>query len=210
MIRAAVYVRVSGSKRAAQAHQQTGDRAYEQNPDVQKAQILDLCRSRGWEVAEVYMDRASGARESRPGLERLMADARRRKFDLVVVFRFDRFARSTKQLLLALEEFRSLGVDFVSVHESLDTSTPMGKAMFTIIAALAEFERELIRERIVAGMEYAARCGTKSGKPSGRPRRIFDRQKARSLRAEGLSWAKLSEAMGVSASTLRRALKESG
>jgi DNA invertase Pin-like site-specific DNA recombinase len=90
-------------------------------------------------------------------------------FDVVVVWRFDRFARSLKQLALALEEFRSLGIDFVSHEEALDTSTPMGKAIFTIIAAMAELERAIIRERVMAGLDHAQRNGTKSGKPIGRP-----------------------------------------
>ena len=96
-----------------------------------------------------------------------MRDARRGEFDTVVVWRFDRFARSVKQLVLALEEFRSLGIDFVSHQETLDTSTPMGKAMFTVIAAMAELERSMIRERVVAGLDYARRHGTRSGNPWG-------------------------------------------
>jgi DNA invertase Pin-like site-specific DNA recombinase len=94
---------------------------------------------------------------------------------VVVVFRFDRFARSVKQLVLALEEFRPLGIDFVSHQEALDTATPMGKAMFTIIAAMAELERSIIRERVVAGLEYARQHGTKSRRAVGRPRAIFRR-----------------------------------
>ncbi len=113
-----------------------------------------------------------------------MRDARRGEFDVVTVWRFDRFARSVKQLVLALEEFGSLGIDFVSHQEALDTSTPMGKAMFTIIAAMAELERSVIRERVVAGLEYARRYGTKSGKAIGRPKTIFDRSAVAQLRAE--------------------------
>jgi DNA invertase Pin-like site-specific DNA recombinase len=133
-----------------------------------------------------------------------MADARRGAFDVVLVFRFDRFARSVKQLIQALEEFRSLGIDFISHQEALDTSTPMGKAMFTIIAAMAELERSVIRERILAGMEYARLRGTKSGKPVGRPRAIFRRDEARELRGQGLSWRQIARKLGVSATTVRR------
>src|SRR6266705_27819 len=114
-------------------------------------------------------DRAGGDKESRPGLDALMGDARRGAFNVVIVWRFDRFARSVKQLVLALEEFRSLGMDFVSHQEALDTSAPMGKAMFTIIAAMAELERSVIRERVVAGLEHARQYGTRSGRPVGRP-----------------------------------------
>ena len=104
-----------------------------------------------------------------------MQEARRGAFDVVVVWGFDRFARSIEQLVLALAEFRSLGIDFVSSQEALDTSTPMGKAMFTIIGAMAELDRNVIRERIVAGLEHAKAHGTKSGAAVGRPQAIFDR-----------------------------------
>jgi DNA invertase Pin-like site-specific DNA recombinase len=122
-----------------------------------------------------------------------------------VVFRFDRFARSVKQLVLALEEFRSLGIDFISHQEALDTSTPMGKAMFTIIAAMAELERSVIRDRVIAGLEYARQHGTKSGRPIGRPRAVFRRDRAKELRAQGCSWQQIARTMGVSVASVRRA-----
>lgn len=95
----------------------------------------------------------------------------------MVVWRFDRFARSVKQLVMALEEFRTLGIEFISHQEALDTSTPMGKAMFTIIAAMAELERSVIRERVMAGLEYARAHGTKSGRPVGRPKKYSTARK---------------------------------
>jgi len=107
-----------------------------------------------------------------------VVDARRGAFNVVVVWRFDRFARSVKQLVLALEEFRCLGIDFVSHQEALDTSTPMGKAMFTVIAAMAELERGVIRERVLAGLEYARQRGIRSGRPVGRPPAVFRRDQA--------------------------------
>ena len=113
-----------------------------QNPEVQLEPLKELIQQRGWNLFRVYSDRMSGAKQARPGLEALMGDARRGKFQVVLVWRFDRFARSVKQLVLALVEFRSLGIDFVSHQEALDTSTPMGKAMFTIIAAITELERD--------------------------------------------------------------------
>jgi len=97
-----------------------------------------------------------------------MDDARKRKFDAMVVWRFDRFARSTKHLLLALEEFRSLGIQFISYQENIDTSSPLGQALFTIVSAVAQLERDLIRERITAGIRNARA----NGKQLGRPRRI--------------------------------------
>jgi len=125
--RAAIYVQVSTAGRAR------GTSAFEQNPEVQEEPLRQLIAHRGWTLADVYSDRMSGAKENRPGLKKLMQDARRGKFDIVLVWRFDRFARSIEQLVTALAEFRALGIDFVSCQEALDTSTPMGKAMFTII-----------------------------------------------------------------------------
>jgi DNA invertase Pin-like site-specific DNA recombinase len=109
----------------------------EQNPEVQEAPLRATAEQRGWSLVRVYSDRMSGSKSDRPGLNALMRDARRGAFDMVVVWRFDRFARSIEQLVLALAEFRTLGIDFVSSQEALDTSTPMGKAMFTIIGAMA-------------------------------------------------------------------------
>ena len=143
-----------------------------QNPEVQLEPLKALVQQCGWSLFRVYADRMSGAKQARPGLQALMSDASRGKFHVVLVWRFDRLARSVKQLVLALEEFRSLSVDFVSHQEALDTGTPMGKAMFTIIAAIAELERSIIRERVMAGLEHAKKSGTKSCRPIGRPRRI--------------------------------------
>jgi DNA invertase Pin-like site-specific DNA recombinase len=183
MTRAAIYTRVSKATKSEHGDA-TGQ---DQNPAVQEQPLRDLVQQRGWELYAIYTDRASGAKEGRPGLDDLMADARRGAFNVVVVWRFDRFARSVKQLVLALEEFRTLGIDFVSHQEALDTSTPMGRAMFTIIAAMAELERTVIRDRVAAGLEYARAHGTKSGKPVGRPRRVFDHEQVAALNAEGMS-----------------------
>jgi DNA invertase Pin-like site-specific DNA recombinase len=150
----------------------------------------------------------SGAKERRPGVDSLMADARRGQFGVLVVWRFDRFARSVKQLVLALEEFRALGIDFISHQEALDTSTPMGKAMFTIVAALAELERSIIRERVTAGMEHARRNGTRSGTPIGRPRAVFRADLVPELRQQGLSWRQAARRLGVGSATVRRAYRE--
>src|SRR5215472_6830597 len=168
--RAALYVRVSTTNRAAR-----NQVVFEQNPEVQELPLRQMAEQRGWSVVRVYSDRMSAAAESRPGLTALMQDARRGAFDVVVVFRFDRFARSVKQLVLALEEFRALGIGFVSQQEALDTSTPMGEAMFAIIAAMAQLERRVIQERVIAGIEHAKAKGTKSGAAIGRPRVVFDR-----------------------------------
>jgi DNA invertase Pin-like site-specific DNA recombinase len=202
--RACLYLRVSTASKT-----KYDNGTFNQNPAVQEQPLRELITQRGWLLTRVYSDRASGTKERRPGLDALMADARRGIFDVVLVFRFDRFARSVKQLVLALEEFRSLGIDFISYQESLDTSTPIGRLMFTIIAGMAELERSVIRERIMAGMEYARVRGTKSGKPVGRPQVIFRRDKARELRDQGLSWRQIARQLGVSSTTVRRVCTQS-
>jgi DNA invertase Pin-like site-specific DNA recombinase len=130
-----------------------------------------------------------------------MTDARRRRFDAVLVARFDRFARSTKHLVLALEEFQSLGIDFISLSESVDTSTPMGRMVFSVIGAVAELERWLIRERVVMGLNRAK----KAGKRLGRPRVCVDAAAVGQLRAQGRSWAEISVSLGISRGAAQRA-----
>ena len=139
-----------------------------QDPEAQLQPLRQMCGGRGWKVVHEYVDHGfSGAKESRPGLDQLMDDARlgRRNFEAVVCWKFDRFARSTKHLLRALETFDGLGIAFVSLTESVDTSTPYGKLVFTILGAVAELERSLIAERIKNGMKKqgAKKPGRKIG-----------------------------------------------
>jgi DNA invertase Pin-like site-specific DNA recombinase len=149
---------------------------------MQLGELREYCRRRHWEVADEFIDRAvSGARESRPALNKLWTEARRRRFDAVVVYRYDRFARSLRQLVSALDEFRSLGIDFVSLHEGVDTSTPNGRLIFGIFATIAEFERELIRDRVRSGMMVAR----SRGKQIGRPRAELNTSYIRLLLAQG-------------------------
>ena len=147
----------------------------------------------------------SGAKEQRPALNRLLADCRKRLVDAVVVYRYDRFARSLRHLLNALEEFRSLGVDFISLHEGVDTSTPNGRLVFGIFASIAEFERELIRGRVRSGLASARA----KGKRLGRPKATVNASRVAVLRAQGRSWAKIAEELGVGESTVRRAAQKS-
>ena len=199
--RAAIYVRVSTATKFRQ-----GDTVgYDQNPAVKEQPLRDLVAQRDWMLYKVYSGRSSGATERRPGVDALMADARRGAFEVVVVFRFDRFARSVKQLVLALEEFRKRGIDFISHQEALDTSTPMGEAMFAIIAAMAQLERSIIRERVQAGIAHARLRGTKSGRPIGRPRAVFNRPQAVELRSHGMSWGKIAKKLGTTVTSVRRA-----
>jgi DNA invertase Pin-like site-specific DNA recombinase len=146
----------------------------------------------------------SGAKDSRPQLNRLMADAKKRRFDAVIVWRFDRFARSVSHLLRALEEFRSLGIEFVSLSEQVDTSTPARKPVFTVLGAVAELERSLIAERVQAGLRNARA----KGKRLGRPRKIADPRVIIRLRSEGASWRTISAALGVSTATAFNAVSK--
>jgi len=174
-----------------------------QTTENQKRDLTRYCDSRDWPVAQVFEDvGVSGAKDSRPALDDLMRQAKQKKFNTVVVWKFDRFARSTQHLLQALQEFQALGIDFVSYSEGIDTSTPMGKMIFTFLAAIAEFERSLIKERVKAGIERAKAQGVHCG----RPRVGFDVNKALRLKREGMSWSQLAKRMKVSVSTLRRTL----
>ena len=180
--RVALYARVSTSNG-------------QQDPDMQLRELREFVERRGWHVAEVYTDAGvSGAKASRPALNRLMVDAARRRFDAVVVWRFDRFARSVSHLLRALENFQALGIDFVSLSENVDTSTPTGKMIFTVLGAVAELERSLIVERVKAGLRNARA----KGKKLGRPRIHLDESRIETLRASGASWREVASELGVS------------
>src|SRR5712675_1015283 len=137
-----------------------------QEVEMQLRELIEYCQRRGWEVVQEYVDVGiSGGKEKRPELDKLLADAHKRHFDAVVVWRFDRFARSVSHLLRALETFKSLGIEFVSLSEQVDTSTPTGKMIFTVLAAVAELERSLIVERVRAGLRNARAKGKRLGRP---------------------------------------------
>jgi len=176
-----------------------------QDPETQLMALRDYAKARKLEVFSEYTDVGiSGSKDSRPALNRLMADARKRRFDAVLVARFDRFARSTRHLVLALEEFNALGVDFISLSESVDTSTPMGKMVYTVIAAVAELERSLIRERVVMGLQRAKAQGKRLGRPSGTKANV---RKIQKLKGQGLSIRRIASEMNISKSTISRLLK---
>lgn len=203
-MRAALYTRVSTATRGRH-----GDTlAYDQNPEVQQDILREAAKARGWEVHAVYVDRASGAKEARPGLAQAMADARRRRFDVLMLFKFDRLSRSVRHFLQVVEELRAAGVGLYSHEQALDTTTPMGQFTLTMFAALAELERGVIRERVIAGLDYAKRHGTKSGMAIGRPRAVFRRDKVRELRDQGLSWREIAQTLGATVGTVRRAYKD--
>jgi DNA invertase Pin-like site-specific DNA recombinase len=176
----------------------------DQSCDLQLRDLRAYCAARQFSVLHEYVDVGeSGAKDSRPQLNELMAAARKRKIDAVVVWRFDRFARSTKHLLLALEEFRSLGIQFFSYQENIDTSSPLGQALFTIVSAVAQLERDLIRERVSAGIRNARACG----KQLGRPRRIVNGDEVRLLRSNGASLRQIAEKLGIGYGTVRLRLR---
>jgi DNA invertase Pin-like site-specific DNA recombinase len=151
-LRCAFYVRVSTNNG-------------QQNPEVQLNDMRPFAESRDWQLVGEYVDHCTGSKESRPELNRLLADARQRKFDVIVVWKLDRFARSLKHLVIALAEFESLGVQFVSLKDNLDLTTASGRLMFQIIGAMAEFERSLIQERVRAGLRNARAKGKRLGRP---------------------------------------------
>jgi DNA invertase Pin-like site-specific DNA recombinase len=174
-----------------------------QSPEMQLGELRAFCERRGWPLAGEYVDAGvSGSKEYRPQLDRLLTDCRRRRVDVVCVYRYDRFARSLRQLINALEDFRSLGIDFISLHEGVDTSTANGRLVFGIFASIAEFERELIRDRVRSGLAAAKA----KGKRLGRPRVTVDAARVAILRAQGRSWREIVLETGISKGTAQRAL----
>src|ERR1017187_7008060 len=177
-----------------------------QHPEMQLAELREYASRRGWEIMGEYVDEGvSGSKESRPELNRLMADAHRRQLDIVLVWKIDRFGRSLRHLVNALADLDSYGVTFASLKDSLDLSTPSGRLMFQIIGAMAEFERALIQERVKAGLQNARR----NGKQLGRPRRVVDHDGIFRLKSEGHSLRDIAEKLGVGYGTVRMRL-ESG
>ncbi len=166
------------------------------------SQLLDLRRyfsERGWDIFKEYVDEGiSGTKDSRPALNELMDNAKKRRFDVVLVWRFDRFARSTRHLINALEEFKNLKIDFVSYQENIDTSSPLGSAIFTIISAVAQLEKDIIAERVKAGLRRAK----ENGKRLGRPAAEIDPAEVHRLREQGLSFRAIARQLGVSHPTV--------
>jgi DNA invertase Pin-like site-specific DNA recombinase len=188
-IRMAIYARVSTTNHG-------------QDVNMQLRELREYCERRGWQIAGEYTDVGiSGSKDSRPELNRLMADAKQRRFDAVCVWKLDRFGRSLRHLVNALADLESLGVSFTSIKDNLDLSTPSGRLMFQIIGAMAEFERSLIQERVKAGLRNARA----KGKTLGRPRKVVDAGRIAALRAEGFSWRAIASELGVGLATLHRA-----
>jgi DNA invertase Pin-like site-specific DNA recombinase len=185
--RVALYARVSTSNG-------------QQDPEMQLRELREYAKHREMTIVGEYIDRMTGSKDSRPSLNRLMADAGQRKFDAVLVWKLDRFGRSLRHLVNALAELEALGLTFVSLRDNLDLSTPSGRLMFQIIGAMAEFERSLIQERVKAGMRNARA----KGKRLGRPRADVDESRVQALRASGASWRAVAEKLGVGVGTVHR------
>ncbi len=186
--KAALYVRVSTAG---------------QTTDNQTLELKQFCERQNWTIVKIYEDHAiSGSQHDRPALDELLTDAKKGKFDVVVVWKIDRLARSTSHLLEILNHLRASKVDFCSSTQGIDTTTAHGRMIFTFLGAISEFERELITERVTAGIARAKLEGVKFG----RPHVGFDINKALELRQEGLSWGMLAKRTGVSSATLRRTL----
>ena len=188
-MRAAIYARVS-----------TND----QHNEIQIKELTDYLQRRGWELAGVYQDQMSGAKAQRPGLDALMAGARLHKFDAVVVMKLDRFGRSLINCVAGIQELTAAGVRFLATSQGLDTdvSNPTSRLLLHILAAVAEFERELIRERVSAGLKHAKAKGTRIG----RPRRVFDRQRALDMREQGMSYPQIAASLRVGYGTVVRGI----
>ncbi|MFC1462153.1 recombinase family protein [Verrucomicrobiota bacterium] len=185
--RVAVYARVS-----------SGDGR--QSVEGQLVTLRQYCSQRGFRIHKEYCDEMSGARDDRPQFQALMDACRKRTVDSVLTFRFDRLSRSTKTLIEALEEFRELGIDFISYSENIDTSTPIGKCMYTVISAFSAMEREICRERIINGLRN-------TDKKLGAPRKQFDTARAIELKNQGWGCRRIGKALGVSYGTIYNYLK---
>ena len=187
--RVAIYVRVSTK---------------DQSVDMQLNDLERYSKERSLNVFKVYQDNGvSGTKETRPALNDLMNDAKKRRFDTVLVWRFDRFARSTKHLVNALYEFRNLGIDFISYQENIDTSSPLGEAIFTIISAMSKLERDIIAERVKGGLRKARA----NGKRLGRPYSDINVNRVIKCKEQGMSIREIAKEMGLSRSKVERTLK---
>ena|SRR5208282_493679 len=175
----------------------------DQHPETQLCDLRPLAAARGYEIVGEYTDTISGSKSKRPGLDQLMADARRRRFDVVMVWAFDRMARSVRHFLEVLDELNHLNIEFVSFRESVDTSGPLGRAMVVIVGAIAELERNLIVERVKAGMRRAKL----DGRQIGRSRLHMNREQIVHDRRSGMSLTQVAKKHGISRASVCRVMK---
>ena len=170
---------------------------------MQIDELRVLAQHRGWQIVGEYVDRGiSGSKDKRVELDRMHTDIGKGRVDLVAVFRFDRYARSVKHLVTALDDFRSRGIDFVSLHDAIDTSTAGGRFTYHVIAAVAELQREIIVENVRSGLQAARR----RGETLGRPRVMVDVARALAMKASGSSYRDIARALGIGVGTIHRAV----
>jgi DNA invertase Pin-like site-specific DNA recombinase len=167
---------------------------------MQLRELREYAKNRDFVIVGEYVDRMSGSKDSRPGLNRMMADAAQRKFDAVLVWKLDRFGRSLRHLVNAIADLEAVGVAFISLRDNLDLTTPSGRLMFQIIGAMAEFERSLIQERVRAGLRNAKA----KGRRLGRPEVVVDKNAISALRDSGASWRAVAEKLGIGVGTAHR------
>jgi DNA invertase Pin-like site-specific DNA recombinase len=187
----AIYARVSTS---------------DQSTALQSDELREYCQRRGWTLVAEYLDHGvSGSRDSRPELDRMLTAAKRREFDCLLVWKLDRLGRSLRHLVNTIADLESLGISFVSLKDSVDLSTPSGRLMFGVIAAMAQFERDIIRERVVSGLAAAKR----RGRVGGRRAKVTDltMREIRHLRGQGLSLAAIGQRLALNKATVSRALR---
>jgi DNA invertase Pin-like site-specific DNA recombinase len=188
MTRAALYARVSTA---------------EQTPENQLVALRGFAEARGWTVSEFVDHGVSGTKDRRPQLDALLAGVRRRKFDVVLMTKLDRLARSTHHLVTLAKELQVLGVDLVAIDQAIDTTSPSGRLLFHVLAAIAEFERDLIRDRVLAGLRRAKAEGRRLGRPR---QHHIDPDRARAMRAQGMSLGAIARVFGTYRTTVRRVL----
>jgi DNA invertase Pin-like site-specific DNA recombinase len=188
----------TGRRAVCALYMRVSTKGHGQNTDTQAVALREYAERRGFDVVEYRDEGVSGIKDRRPALDRLMKDARARKLDAVAVTRYDRFGRSLQHLVTALNEFNGLGVDFISVGDSIDTSTPAGKMIFGVLGAFAEFERNIIRERVTMGLSRAR----KEGKTLGRPKVIVDRERVKELHKAGKSIRTIAAELNLNRQTV--------
>jgi DNA invertase Pin-like site-specific DNA recombinase len=170
----------------------------EQSNEGQEHELRAYAERRGWSVTKVYADQISGIKSTRPALDQLLNDAKRGKFSCVAVWRTDRLGRSVAHLLEVLEKFRTLNIEFISLSEAIDTSTPTGMMVFTVLAAVAALERSILVERVRMGLDNARRRGVQLGRPALKKLTASEITKIRRERAKGATLRQLAQAYGAS------------
>ena len=186
MKRIAIYARVSTDR---------------QSTESQLNALREYAGKRAWAISKEYIDEGyTGSNTKRPAFTAMMADAKKRKFDVLLVYKLDRLSRSLKDLIMTLDDLKSMGIDFISYDNGLDTTTPTGRLIFNVVGAVAEFEKDIIRERVRAGLENAKRKGKRLGRPPVSSRLVDE---AKKLRSEGMSVRQIGKRLGIPESTVR-------